>query len=213
MWSPTYRTRNQNPALQTRSLTISQKLTEVLTPKGLNVRTADKPVLVYVTWAHTIFRFFETFSEHASCSKLHGKKKPLFWTYGSKVMDVWSFKEKSGQGGHVLQPMRKSWPLAQKVEGRKKKNFNKNRNSPTGPSVDLRPAGNLWSPAQGQLATSGRPPAAGRHLDLLDCPNFFEIFLFLKNEFLEVREMGQGFWKNGCTAPPFFEACPYTWKW
>jgi hypothetical protein len=20
--------------------------------------------------------------------------------------------------------------------------------------------------------------------------------------------MGQGFWKNGCTTPPFFEACP-----
>ena len=20
------------------------------------------------------------------------------------------------------------------------------------------------------------------------------------------------FWKNGCTVPPFFEACPYTWK-
>jgi hypothetical protein len=41
---------------------------------------------------------------------------------------------------------------------------------------------------------------------------FFEFFLFLKNEFLEVWEMGQGFWENGCTAPPFFEACPYTWK-
>jgi hypothetical protein len=59
---------------------------------------------------------------------------------------------------------------------------------------------------------SKRHPA-GRCLDLLDCPNFFEIFLFKKNEFLEVWEMGQGFWKNGCTAPPFFEACPYTWKW
>jgi hypothetical protein len=94
-----------------------------LTPKGLNVRTADKPVLVSVIWAHTIFRFFETFCEHASRSKLHGKKKCIFWTYGSKVMDVWSFKEKSGQGRHVLEPTNKSWPLAQKVEGRKKKTF------------------------------------------------------------------------------------------
>jgi hypothetical protein len=24
--------------------------------------------------------------------------------------------------------------------------------------------------------------------------------------------MGHGFWENRCTAPPFFEACPYTWK-
>jgi hypothetical protein len=24
--------------------------------------------------------------------------------------------------------------------------------------------------------------------------------------------MGHGFWKNGCTTPLFFEACPYTWK-
>jgi hypothetical protein len=32
--------------------------------------------------------------------------------------------------------------------------------------------------------------------------------LFLKKEFLEVWKMGQGFWENGCTGPPFFEACP-----
>jgi hypothetical protein len=37
-----------------------------------------------------------------------GEKKCIFWTYGSKVMDDGSFKEKSGQGGHVLEPMRKS---------------------------------------------------------------------------------------------------------
>jgi hypothetical protein len=89
-----------------------------LTPKGLNVRTADKPVLVCVTWAHTIFRFFETFFEHASHSKLRGEKKCIIWTYGSKVMDVWSLKEKSGQGGHVLQPMRKSWPHVQNFVGK-----------------------------------------------------------------------------------------------
>jgi hypothetical protein len=24
--------------------------------------------------------------------------------------------------------------------------------------------------------------------------------------------MGLAFWENGCTAPPFFEPCPYTWE-
>jgi hypothetical protein len=55
-------------------------------------------------------------------------------------------------------------------------------------------------------------PAAGRYLRLWDSSNFFEIFLFKKKEFLEVWVMGQGFWENGCRVPPFFEACPYTWK-
>jgi hypothetical protein len=32
----------------------------------------------YVSLEHTIFRFFETFCEHASRSKLHGKKKTHF---------------------------------------------------------------------------------------------------------------------------------------
>jgi hypothetical protein len=59
-----------------------------LTPKGPNVHMADKPVLVNVTWAHTIFRFFETFFEDASRRKLHGKKNRTVWTYGSKVMGV-----------------------------------------------------------------------------------------------------------------------------
>jgi hypothetical protein len=49
-----------------------------LTPEGLNVRTVDKPVLVSVTWVHTIFRFFETFCKHASRNKLRGKKKTHF---------------------------------------------------------------------------------------------------------------------------------------
>jgi hypothetical protein len=47
-------------------------------PKGPNVRTADTPVLISVTWAHTIFRFFETFFEDMSRRKLHGKKKSYF---------------------------------------------------------------------------------------------------------------------------------------
>jgi hypothetical protein len=47
--------------------------------------------------------------------------------------------------------------------------------------------------AQGRPATSGRPPATGRHLRLWDNSNFFEIFLFKNKEFLEVWVMGQGF--------------------
>jgi hypothetical protein len=79
-----------------------------------------------------------------------------------------------------------------KSGGQEEKKFKKNGNNLTGPGVD--------------------PWPAGRHLRLSGCPNFFEIFLFKKNEFLEVWEMGQGFWENGCIAPPFFEACPYTSK-
>jgi hypothetical protein len=118
----------------------------------MSIRRTNR-FLVCVTWAHTIFRFFETFFEHASRSKLRGEKKSIFWTYGSKVMDVWSFKEKSGQGGHVLQPMRKSWPLAQKVEGMKKKKFKK-----------IGIAGQVLASTRGRQATTGRRPALGRRL-------------------------------------------------
>jgi hypothetical protein len=73
--------------------------------------------------------------------------------------------------------------------------FKKNGNSPTGPGINPQPAGDR-----------------GLNLNLSGCPNFFEIFLLKKNEFLEVWEMGRGFCEDGCTTPPFFEACPYTWK-
>jgi hypothetical protein len=79
------------------------------------------------------------------------------------------------------------------VEGRKKKNFKKNGNCSTGAGVNPRPASDRRSVAQGWPATSGRPPAADRHLRLWDSSNFFEIFLFKKKDFLEVWVMGQGF--------------------
>jgi hypothetical protein len=79
--------------------------------------------------------------------------------------------------------------------GQEEKKFKKNGNSPTGPGINPQPAGD-------RRLTPGP----------IRLSQFFEIFLFLKNEFLKVWEMGQGFWENGCTAPPFFEACPYTWK-
>jgi hypothetical protein len=50
---------------------------------------ADKPVLVSITWAHIIFRFFETFCEHESCSKLRGKKKAFF---GPMFQKLWMFE-------------------------------------------------------------------------------------------------------------------------
>jgi hypothetical protein len=157
---------------------LTNFITYWLTPKGLNVRTANKLVLVSVTWAHTIFGYLKLFVNMRLALSFAGKKNRIFWTYESKVMGVWSFKEKSGQGGHVLEPTNKSWPLAQKVEGRKKKHFKKNGNCPKGSGVDPRPAGDRWS------------PAAGRHLRLRDSSNFFLNFLFKKKEFLEVWVMG-----------------------
>jgi hypothetical protein len=51
-----------------------------------------------------------------------------------------------------------------KSRGQEEQKFKKNRNSPTGPGIDPRPAGDRWS------------PASGRHLRLLGCPYFYEIF-------------------------------------
>jgi hypothetical protein len=50
------------------------------------------------------------------------------------------------------------------VEGRKKKKFNKNGNSPAGPGVDPWPAGDRWSPA------SPRPPTCRRRLLVAELP-------------------------------------------
>jgi hypothetical protein len=87
---------------------------------------ADKPVLVNVTWAHTIFRFFETFMKMRLAVSFAGIKNRIFWTYGSKVMDVWSFEEKYGQDRHVLEPTSKSWlHQPKKVGSRNKKSWEK----------------------------------------------------------------------------------------
>jgi hypothetical protein len=96
-----------------------------LTPKGLNVRTADKPVLVCVTWAHTIFWFFETFFEHASHSKLRGKEKNAF--FGPTDQKLWMFEVSSRSLGRAgmccsqwerVDHLHKKWGA-----GRKKMNF------------------------------------------------------------------------------------------
>jgi hypothetical protein len=153
-------------------------------------------------------------------------------------MGVWSFKEKSGQGGHVLEPTSKSWPLAQKVEGRKKFFFKRNGNCPKGTSVDPWPTGDRWSSAggrrplvagmpetsgrglvarslvatipaaQGRPATSGRPPTAGRHLRLWDNSHFFEIFLFKKKNFWKFGWWARAFGRMGVQHPHFLKLAP-----
>jgi hypothetical protein len=129
------------------------------------------------------------------------KKKRIFWTYGSKVMNVWSFKEKSGQGGHVVQPMRKSWPLAQKVEGRKKKKFKKNGNSLTSLGVNPRPAGDHWSPGS-RRSKAGRRPTVARQprVDAWTCPavpNFLNFFYFKKMNFWKFGKWARAFGRMG----------------
>jgi hypothetical protein len=47
-------------------------------------------------------------------------------------MGVWSFEEKSGQGGHALEPTNKSWPHVQKIEDKKMKNVQKRAQNLTG---------------------------------------------------------------------------------
>jgi hypothetical protein len=56
------------------------------------------------------------------------------------------------------------------------------------------PAGDQWSPA-------GRGPSSNR------LRATFKFFIFFGSV-----EMGLAVWENGCATPPFFEACPYTWK-
>jgi hypothetical protein len=121
-----------------------------------------------------------------------GRKKRIFWTYGSKVMDVWIFKEKSRQGGHVLQPMRKSWPIAQKVEGRKKKKFKKNGYSPTGWGINPRLAGDRWSPA-------GPGPPTSRRRPQVDASTCRVVPSFLKKNYLKKNKI----WKFGKWARAF----------
>jgi hypothetical protein len=144
-----------------------------LTPKGLNVRTADKLVLVSVTWAHTIFGFFETFCEHASRTKLRRKKNSYFldlWikSYGCLMFqgEVRQRQAESGRGRAGMcwsQPARvdhlhKKWRAGRKNISRKTGNY------PTVAGVDPRPAGDRWSPA------GPGPPTCGRRLLVAGLP-------------------------------------------
>jgi hypothetical protein len=53
-----------------------------------------------VSLEHTLFLdFLKLFVNMRLAVSFAGRKKCIFWTYRSKVMDVWSFKEKSGRAG------------------------------------------------------------------------------------------------------------------
>jgi hypothetical protein len=51
----------------------------ILTPKGPNIHTTDKPILGIVTWSQFLFLFFETFCEDALHNKLHGSTNFIFF--------------------------------------------------------------------------------------------------------------------------------------
>jgi hypothetical protein len=110
-----------------------------LTPKGPNVRTVDKPILVSVTWAHTIFRFLETFCKmHLVVSFVGVNKKIVF--FGPMDQKLWVFKVFR----RSLGPMRKTWPITKKLEAgeRRKGGRGCNNGGPTGSW--LAAASRLW---------------------------------------------------------------------
>jgi hypothetical protein len=117
----------------------------------------------------------------------------------------------------------------QKVEGSTKKNSKKKGQAdPVQASTRGGPATSGRQPALGPRpdcrrplvtklpATSGRGratgPAAGRYEDRVGLVFFFFLFdassYTLINFLFEVWGMGQGFWENGCTIHPFFQAPP-----
>jgi hypothetical protein len=85
-----------------------------------------KPVLVSVAWPHTIFRFFETFCEDASRSKLCVHTN--FIIFGPTDQNLWVF-EVFGQGlakaGMCrsqltkVDHMRKQWRVVRKKNEKK----------------------------------------------------------------------------------------------
>jgi hypothetical protein len=73
---------------------------DLLTPKGWNVYTTNKPVLGSITWSPFIFRFFETFCENAPCNKLHGSTN--FIIFGPTDQKLWvfeNFRRSPGRAG------------------------------------------------------------------------------------------------------------------
>jgi hypothetical protein len=76
------------------------------------------------------------------------------------------------------------------------------------PTTGRRPKGGV----SGWLATNDRSSAVARSLtDCMLASIFWQFFHFF-SFFFGVMRMGLAFWENGCTTPPFFEACPYTWE-
>jgi hypothetical protein len=129
--------------------------------------------------------------------------------FGPMDQKLWVFevsRRSLGRAGMCWSQPARVDHLHKKWRAGRKNISRKTGNCTTGAGVDPRPVGDRWSlagpgpPTCGRRslvadisATSGRLPAAGRHLHLWDSLNFFEIFLFKKKEFLEVWVMGQGF--------------------
>jgi hypothetical protein len=119
----------------------------------------------------------ETFCEHASRNKLHGKKKNTF--FGPTDQKLWMFevsRRSLGRAGMCWsQParvdhLRKKWRVDKKKNSRK-----------------------MGTARQAQVLTRDRPPAMGQHLRLSSCSKFFN-FLNLKR---------RNFWKFGKWARAF----------
>jgi hypothetical protein len=157
-----------------------------------------------VSLEHTLFLdFFKLFVNMRLALSFAGKQKSYFLDLRIKSYGSLKFQGEVWAGRACAVANQQELTTCTKSGGQEEKNFKKNGNCPH--RCRCRPA------------ASGRPLVARRPrvVDTCACgdsSNFFEIFLFKKNEFLEVWVIGQGFVENGCTAPPFFEACPYTWK-
>jgi hypothetical protein len=73
-----------------------------------------------------------------------------------------------------------------------------------GPRHGRRATSGLW-PEASQRPTVAHQPQHAPPILSSPIPNFFNFLEVLLGNFL-------AFWENACTTPPFFEACPYTWK-
>jgi hypothetical protein len=153
----------------------------ILTPKGLNVRTADKPVLVCVTWAHTIFWFFETFFEYASFNKLHGKKKTHFLDLRIKSYGCLKSQGKVWVGRACAEANEKELTTCAKSRGQEEKKIQEKWEQPD--------RSRRQSAASGRSLVVSRPWAAD--LRLSGCPNFFEFFEFLIKKWIS-GSLGNG---------------------
>jgi hypothetical protein len=146
-----------------------------LIPKGPNVRMADKPVLVSVTWAHN------TFCEDASRHKLHRKKKSYcldlqIKNYGCLKFlgEVWARRACAGANEEELTTCGKIWGQ----RGRKEGAGGLDKGGPAherSEAADRAPTSGRWSPLTGwplvtwqpgdQQSPTGReplPPYTGR---------------------------------------------------
>jgi hypothetical protein len=137
------------------------------------------------------FWIFWIFFPNASCSKLCVSTNfMILEAMDQKLWVLEVFRKSLGRAGMCWSQSARVDHLRKKWRAREKKNSKKTRQSGLSkrrPTDARQPRVDTWTG--------------------LDCRFFYK-----KNYFLEVWEMGQGFWVNGCTTPPFFEACPYTWK-